>query len=418
MDGFFENALRDDKLTDMKASTNSFSQIQALVFQLNNVNGKLYNNIFLKYSSADAPAASGAQTSWESLLDTAIMFKPHLVRNHLNGETEIFVQDMANNIYLINNVGRILWKKNLPDPIISPVHQVDVFRNGRLQMFFNTRNHLYVIDRNGNNVGNFPVALRSPATGSASLFDYDNNRQYRIIVACEDRRVYLYDGNGRIVDGWTFRQTEHPVQTDIYHFRHVNRDYIVFADRHRVYILDRQGRVRVTPEYNFPVGYQTDIALDRQRSRLALADTAGTVHFISLSNGRITQQKIKTFPSSHFFLFQDVDGDGNGDFIFAADNKLEVFRQDGRQILDIRTDEPITMRPNVYEFGAGDIRIGIVQPQRNLILLYDNRGRLSAGFPKRGSAPFTIGRLDRSSSAFNLFVGSSNNFLYNYSVSR
>ena len=31
---------------------------------------------------------------------------------------------------------------------------------------------------------------------------------------------------------------------------------------------------------------------------------------------------------------------------------------------------------------------------------------------------FSIGRFDKSGSNFNLFVGSKNNFLYNYSVSR
>jgi len=183
-----------------------------------------------------------------------------------------------------------------------------------------------------------------------------------------------------------------------------------------VYILDRQGRTRVSPEQNLPVGRQTVIALDQQRSRLLLTDTLGTVHFISLPDGNMTRQTIKPFLSSHFFLFQDVDGDGQGDFIFASDNKLEVFRQDAKQIISIETKEPITMQPNVYTFAAKDIRIGIVQPQNNQIWLYDNKGKPSKGFPLKGSAPFSVGRLDKSGNNFNLFVGSKNNFLYNYSV--
>ena len=425
MDGLFENILKSVKYKEMKQAADSLSQIQAVVYQLNNTSGKLYNNLFLNgkthsevKSSAGAPIAAGTQTSWESLLDTAISFKPQLVRNHTNGDTEIFVQDMANNAYLLNNVGRILWKIKLPEPIISPVYQIDIYRNGKLQMLFNTKNYLYVVDRLGNFVDKFPVALKSPAVGNVSLFDYDNNRQYRMMIACEDRKVYVYDNNGKTVDGWSFRQSEHPVQTDIYHFRTGSRDYIVFADKYRVYILDRQGRTRVSPEYNLPVGRQTMIALDQPRSRLLLTDTVGTVHSISLSNGSMTQQIIKPFSSSHFFVFQDVDGDGQGDFIFAADNKLEVFRQDGKQIINIETEEPIAMRPYVYEFAAADFRIGIVQPQNNRIWLYDNKGKVSKGFPLKGSTLFSIGRLDRSGSNFNLFVGSKNNFLYNYSVSK
>jgi hypothetical protein len=74
------------------------------------------------------------------------------------------------------------------------------------------------------------------------------------------------------------------------------------------------------------------------------------------------------------------------------------------------------MRPYVYEFTTNDLRIGIVQPQNNHIWLYDSKGKACKGFPLKGSTPFSIGRLDRAGSNYNLFVGSKNNFLYNYSV--
>ena len=424
MSGFFENTLNGNRYREIQQATGVLSQMQAIVYQLNSASGKLYNNLFLngkafnevKYSSVGESVATGTQTSWESLLDTAISFKPQLVTNHNTSEMEIFVQDMANNTYLLNNVGRILWKVKLPEPIISPIYQVDIYRNGKLQMLFNTRNHIYVIDRLGKFVDKFPITLKSPAVGNVALFDYDNNRQYRMMIACEDRKVYVYDNSGKIVEGWSFKQSEHPLQTDIYHFRTGNKDYIVFADKYRVYILDRQGRTRVSPEYNLPVGRQTMIALDQQRSRLTLTDTLGTVHFISLTDGKMTQQVIKPFPSSHFFVFQDVDGDRQGDFIFVSGNRLEVYRQDTKQIFSIETEEPITVRPYVYEFAANDLRIGIVQPQNNHIWLYDSKGKPNKSFPLKGSTPFSIGRLDRSGGNYNLFVGSKNNFLYNYSV--
>ena len=416
-DDFFGKILKNSKYKEVQQS-GTVSQMQALVYQLNNSSGKLYNNLFLKYSSSNSPVVSGMQTSWESLLDTSISVKPQLVQNHYTGETEIFVQDMANNIYLLNNVGRILWKVKLPESIISPVYQIDIYRNGKLQMLFNTTNNLYVIDRLGKFVDKFPVTVKSPAVGSIALFDYDNNRQYRMMIACEDRKVYTYDKTGKLVDGWSFKQSEHPVQTDIYHYRAAGKDFIVFADKYRVYILDRQGRTRVTPEQNIPVSRQTMIALDQQKSRLALTDTSGTIHFISLIDGSMTNQKIKTFPSSHIFVCQDVNGDGQSDYIFTSGNKLEVFGQDTKQITSIETDEPITMRPYIYQFSATDLRIGIVQPQNNQIWLYDIKGKPSNGFPLKGSTLFSIDRIDKSSNGFNLFVGSKNKFLYNYSINK
>jgi len=326
---------------------------------------------------------------------------------------DIFVLDMANNAYLLNHAGRIIWKVKLPEPIISPIHQIDYYRNGKLQLFFNTKNHIYVIDRLGNHVDKFPVKLPSPAVGGVSLFDYDNNRQYRMIVACEDRKVYLYEKTGKLVDGWSFKQSEHHVQTPIHHFRVANKDYIVFADKDKVYILDRQGRTRVSPEYNFPVGKNTSISVDKEQTRLLLTDTIGTIHFISLDNGKITQQKIKPFPSSHFFDFIDIDGDGRGELIFAANNKVEVYNRDGKQIIDIKTSDEIVKPPQVYGFSATDLRIGIVLPSKNQIWLYDNKGKPIKGFPMNGNTMFSIGRISSSNPNFNLFVGSKN-FLQNY----
>jgi hypothetical protein len=264
-------------------------------------------------------------------------------------------------------------------------------------------------------VDNFPIRLPSPAIGAMSVFDYENDRNYRIMVACEDRKVYTYDKTGKIVGGWQFVQSEHPVQTDIYHHRADNKDYIVFADKYKVYILDRQGRTRVLPEYNFPVARNTVIALNH--SEIVLTDTVGALHFISLNTGAIRKQSVKPYTSSHFFDLQDMDGDGQNDMIFADKDKIEIFRQDGSQIAGITAEETISMRPNVYTFSANDVRIGIVAPQKNLIYLYNSKGEMQKGFPLTGSTLFSIGRLDKSAKNFNLFVGSKNNFLYNYPVS-
>ena len=42
---------------------------------------------------------------------------------------EILTQDIENNIYLINNNGDRLWKKNIGNAIIGNVHQIDAYKN-------------------------------------------------------------------------------------------------------------------------------------------------------------------------------------------------------------------------------------------------------------------------------------------------
>ena len=172
--------------------------------------------------------------------------------NHQTGQNEVFVQDLNNNIYLINQVGRILWKVQLAEPINSEVFQVDYFRNGKLQLMFSTRNALYLIDRNGNHVEKYPVKLRSPATNGVAVFDYDGNREYRIFIACEDKHVYAYNREGNLLDGWEFGQSESEVTQPLNHFRIGDRDFLVFGDRYKTYILDRKGSTRVNVDTYFP----------------------------------------------------------------------------------------------------------------------------------------------------------------------
>ena len=134
-----------------------------------------------------------AQTVWESRLENPVVSKPRLVTNHYTGEKEIFVQDEGNTIYLLNNSGRILWRQKINGRILGDVYQVDYYKNGKLQLMFNTREQLHVLDRNGNYIERYPVTLRSPATNGMALFDYEKSRDYRIAVAGEDRGIYLYD---------------------------------------------------------------------------------------------------------------------------------------------------------------------------------------------------------------------------------
>src|SRR5690606_22295912 len=86
-----------------------------------------------------------------------IVDTPVLLRNHTNNATEVAFQDEENNLHLYSSAGELLWRKELDARLSSPIHQVDLFKNGNLQLAFSTPNALYVLDRNGNPVKPFPV---------------------------------------------------------------------------------------------------------------------------------------------------------------------------------------------------------------------------------------------------------------------
>ncbi len=391
-------------------------RIPGVVIQYSTEDGLFYQSMSWKYTSQ---IKEKALTVWESLLDSAAAIKPVLVINHNTSEKEIFVQDATNTVYLINSTGRILWEQHLEGRIMGDLFQVDFYKNGKLQYLFNTREKLHLIDRNGNYVERYPIFLRSGATNPIALFDYDNSRDYRLFVAGEDWKIYVYDLEGNVVAGWKFGKTESMVTGALQHFRINDKDYIVFSDKNRIYFLDRRGRERIKVKQRIVVSPQNPLTLDmnirEEKPRWITTDTSGNVTGIYLdgSVSILLEQKVS---SDHFFRMQDLDKDGIPEYIFADGNELNALHQDGKRLFSFRVRERICDMPDIYKFSASDIKIGITDRPRNRIYLINSDGSLYEGFPLEGSTRFSIGYFAGSDSRFNLIVGSANNFLYNYSI--
>lgn len=408
--------LRDDLKKGIDENLEHFRKFQALAYQFMGSGDMCYNNLFIKYIPR---IQEEPKTVWETHLDTAVDFKPALVTNHNTGENEIFVQDLNNKVYLINNVGRILWEKQLEQQIMSDIYQIDYYRNGKLQMIFNTRDKIHLLDRNGNYVERYPVRLPSSATAPMAVFDYDNNRDYRIFIPCENKKIYDFTKDGDIIPGWQFDQTDTHVTNRVQHFRVKTKDYIVFADDYRIYILNRRGQVRVRLEEQFARSKNNVFVLEPETSenppRLATTDKNGTVRYINF-NGEVSAAEVGDFSSDHHFDYQDIDSDGLKDFIFLDNNTLKVIDRSGKEIYTRQPEADISDPPIHFYFSYQDRRIGLVSDKANQIYLYNPDGELYEGFPLKGSTPFSIGYLDDAGKDFHLIVGNKYNFLYNYNV--
>lgn len=390
--------------------------IQSLGIQYTEVSDKGYNNMLLQYVDA---RQEKPQTIWESLLDTSFLFKPQLVENHYTGQKEIFLQDRNHTLYLINKAGRIIWKQGISEPINSEVYQIDYYKNGKLQLLFSTENYLHLIDRNGNYVERYPVRLRERSTAGMSLFDYENNRNYRIFIPCADQKVYAYAKDGTVVSGWDFEGAETAISQPVKHFRIGEKDFIVFSDRFRTYILNRRGNIRIPVNTLFAHSRNNGIFLEAGESTddsyMFTTDTAGAIIRIGF-NGKVQRLELGEFSSGHFFDLKDVDADGRKDFIILDRENLFVYDQDKKEILHQGFPNVITNPPIYFRFSYNDRKLGICDAEEGLIYLVNNDGNVYDGFPLEGHTLFSIGYLEGERKDFNLIVGGRNNFLYNYSV--
>ncbi len=282
----------------------SLQKCDAINWQVVCEKGISFNSV---YFSFDQNIEDEPKTTWQSSIGSEIITKPQLVINHRDKENrEVILQDAENNLQQISKEGRGRWSVSLPEAILGKIHQIDYFRNGRLQYLFNTKSKLYLVDRDGNNLAHFPVSFPSPATNGVNVFDYDSNRKYRYFVACENRKVYAYNNEGKILTGWKFGKTDYTVSTPIQHFRVNNKDYIVFKDQSRIYIQNRKGETRVTSTAKFENSKNPLVLNLNGKPKIVATNITGKVFYIYF-DGKFAEKKTSEFSENHFFTVTDLN---------------------------------------------------------------------------------------------------------------
>ena len=222
-------------------------------------------------------------------IDEEIIMYPHFVKNHVTKNLDIVVQDAKNNLYLISKDGKVIWKKKINQPILGQISQIDIYKNGRLQLIFNTKNKIYVLDRNGNNVKQFPKTFNDPITQPLAVFDYDNNKNYRLLVT-QGSELLMYDKNGKKVSGFKYKKSSNNITSKPKHFRILNKDFIVFKIGNKMKILNRKGRERinVNDDINFSnqnvFEYNDKLISTTTDQKLVQIDVNGVIDLSSLKN--------------------------------------------------------------------------------------------------------------------------------------
>ncbi|GEM_PF-4508660 len=290
----------------------------------------MYNNIVLTEVS-DTKKHTKRLNEINIKLDTLSVFTPAVVKNHKKkGAIELFCQDNNNTIYLVSDKGRVLWKRDVAGDILSSVYQVDVYKNNKLQYLFNTKEFIYIIDRNGNNVDGYPVRIPGGASAGLSLFDYDNNKKYRYFVPAINKKLMVFDIKGKRVKGWKYSNTESKLNYPVKHFVTNKKDYIVFADENRVYMLNRRGeeRVKIGKPFSNPINNDLFINKGKESMKLITSDVDNNIISVDLTGKINTMFKVDN-DLKHAPIIVDIDNDSDFDVISCNDNTIYIYNSEG-----------------------------------------------------------------------------------------
>ncbi len=193
-----------------------------------------------------AGSESNKDVLWSYAADSSVTSPVFVFTNHLTQEHELCFQDQTHTLYLISSTGKALWKKVINEPLRSEIYTVDIFKNGKLQMLFNTDNYLHLIDRTGKYVQGYPVKLPQRATSPMTVLDYDKTKDYRIFIACADKKIYNYSLYGIKTEGYTPLRTDHSVRLPVHYAKVGASDYLITADEGgKLYAFSRKGEGRI-----------------------------------------------------------------------------------------------------------------------------------------------------------------------------
>ncbi|ARN76632.1 hypothetical protein BST97_00660 [Nonlabens spongiae] len=317
-----------------------------------------------------AQASTGQLMSYRT--DKEIISGPFLFPNHLTQQHDVAYQDEDLNLHLINNKGKKLWSKQLDAPILGNIEAVDAYKNKRQQLVFATDQSVYFLDRNGRDVNAFPYKISGGITQPLSVFDYDNNRNYRFLATSGSKLVML-NRDGKIVTGFKYQPTS-DVITQPQHHRVRTKDYIVFGTAdNTLRILSRVGKIRT------PVKTKINISqgLFFEDGKALIPSTGEQTVQVDLGNGSISKSKdVLKKPA------------------FAIKAGLE-FRQKNNE-LSINGKE-VDLPYGTYENGKiftfeKESYVAVLEQGENKIYIFDMDGDLIAGLPVYGSKSLDLAK--------------------------
>ena len=113
-------------------------------------------------------------------------------------------------------------------------------------MLLGTADRLMILDRNGKIVKPFNIKLpKSTNPLPLSIFDYDNNRNYRFLIA-QDRSLIMYNNRGKPLSGFSLKKVNANIMASPKHIRLQSKDYILIPlENYTLKIVSRTGKDRV-----------------------------------------------------------------------------------------------------------------------------------------------------------------------------
>ena len=168
------------------------------------------------------------------------ILKYQYVNNHITKSKDVLIQDINYNLHRYNLKGDKLWSLDLKKEIIGSCSEIDIYKNGRIQTAFTTKDAIHVLDVRGTYVNGFPIKVKQPVTQPLSVFDYENTKNYRLLIT-QNNALVMFNSSGKRIKGFDY-DIEKRITSQPQHIRISKKDYIVFSTTEKLKIISRTGK--------------------------------------------------------------------------------------------------------------------------------------------------------------------------------
>ena len=310
--------------------------------------------------------------------------QPYLVQNFETKETEILVQDFRNNLFLLNEKGQVLWKRNMGTAMIGSPTQIDIYNNNRLQYLWATGNRLHLIDKLGRNVPGFPVGMTDSTNTlqGVSVLDAQQNKDY-LFTGCDERgRVFVLSKKVQWVAGWSPKRLAYRLGTPLQVVRVKDVNYnIAVQENGQIHAFKATGEeltgFPITIKQRFTAQMHIEAGATLTTTYVTTVSEDGKLIQFNLA-GKVLKELQLYRPSgkARFTLLQDSKKD-NCWFTVSTETYWQLMDRNGNKLIedevangsgkwDIQLFEPI----------AGKHLLAVTNKGEGKTSLYDMLGKL------------------------------------------
>ncbi|MBP6334198.1 MAG: hypothetical protein KA444_01905 [Bacteroidia bacterium] len=348
---------------------------------------------------------------WSVELDTLALSGPYLI-DAGKGNYSVVAQDQNNALYNFDESGNLNWKINLGEPVLSKIHAVDYYKNGSLQLLFNTVSKLYMIDANGENTSRYPIRLPAKAENGVALLDIDGRNQKFSFIACDNGQIYAYEISGKPLANWQADRTFFGVKSELRLVKKNSHRYLLIKNNQGLFLADRRGKTK---------GLATFAGTESESFHILQQDSTGTstilledsLNIISVSmEGQ--KKLVRTLKESE--LLHTWVGSNQTDKMQLGvlyNDSIVLKDASGRSLCSTTLKNLDSFEWQHTEDNLFSSKTGLISALKNEFILIEPGCNISSGFPIQGSGKFSIWQKSQTNTTV-IAIGSNDRTIYIY----